>query len=147
MEKRVLCENPYLKNIFDTATFINRDPVVISQVSFEKKSILENHILMLGDAAGMITPLCGNGMSMALHGAKLAFNLLDTCLKNRINREELERAYSKQWKSYFARRLQAGRFIQGFFGQPLLTNLFIGSLKPFPTVSRWLIRQTHGEPF
>jgi flavin-dependent dehydrogenase len=147
MEKRVLCENPYLKNIFETAIFITREPVVISQVSFEKKSILENHILMLGDAAGMITPLCGNGMSMALHGAKLAFNLLDTCLKNRINREELEHAYSKQWKSYFARRLHAGRIIQGFFGQPLLTNFFIGSLKPFPAISRWLIRQTHGEPF
>ena len=27
---------------------------------------------MVGDAAGMITPLCGNGMSMALHASKIA---------------------------------------------------------------------------
>jgi len=147
MEQHVLGRNPYLKKIFDSITFVNREPVVISQVSFEKKSVLENHVLMLGDAAGMITPLCGNGMSMALHGAKLAFTLLDACLKHKISREELEDAYTKEWKSYFARRLQMGRLIQGFFGQPFLTNLFISCLKPFPVVSRWLIRQTHGEPF
>ena len=147
MEKEVLCKNPHLKNIFDHAEFIFHDPVVISQVSFERKSIIENHILMVGDAAGMITPLCGNGMSMALHGAKLAFNFIDACLKRRINRQQLEDDYSKAWNSYFAKRLQAGRFIQGFFGQPALTNLFIGTLKPFPAISRWLIQQTHGEPF
>jgi len=147
MEKHVLSKNPYLEKIFEAATFISEEPVVISQVSFDKKSILENHVLMLGDAAGMITPLCGNGMSMALHGAKLAFDLIDTCLKHKISREQLEEAYTKQWKSYFASRLQMGRVIQGFFGQPFLTNLFIGFLKPFPAISRWLIRQTHGEPF
>jgi flavin-dependent dehydrogenase len=147
MEKQVLYRNPHLENIFANAKFILREPVVISQISFEQKSIIENHVLMVGDAAGMITPLCGNGMSMALHGAKLAFNLIDTCLKRRITQQELESAYAKEWKSYFARRLKAGRFIQGLFGQPMLTNLFIGSIKPFPAIIRWLIRQTHGEPF
>jgi flavin-dependent dehydrogenase len=28
---------------------------------------------MIGDTAGLITPLCGNGMAMAIHGAKLNF--------------------------------------------------------------------------
>jgi flavin-dependent dehydrogenase len=147
LEKRVLMKNPYLRNIFSSAEFINTDPVVISQVSFERKSILENHMLMVGDAAGMITPLCGNGMSMALHGAKFAFELIDTCLKRKINREQLEDAYKNRWKSYFARRLQTGRLIQRFFGHPFLTNVFINTLRPFPAISRWLIRQTHGEPF
>ena len=39
------------------------------------------------------------------------------------------------------------RTIQGFFGSPLLSNLFVQSLKPFPAIRRWLILQTHGEPY
>jgi flavin-dependent dehydrogenase len=27
---------------------------------------------MIGDTAGLIHPLCGNGMAMAIHSAKLA---------------------------------------------------------------------------
>jgi menaquinone-9 beta-reductase len=147
LEKLILAKNPFLRKIFNEAILVNKEPVVISQVSFEKKSLIEDHVLMVGDAAGMITPLCGNGMSMALHGAKLAFESLDSCLKGKISRQEMEDLYSKQWKSYFATRLKTGRVIQGFFGHPILSNLLIGGLKPFPAISRWLIRQTHGEPF
>ena len=37
-------------------------------------------MLMLGDAAGMITPLCGNGMSMAMHASKLAYEAIHSFL-------------------------------------------------------------------
>jgi flavin-dependent dehydrogenase len=147
MEKQVLFKNRYLKAIFQSAEFIYEEPVVISQVSFEKKSLIEDHMLMVGDAAGMITPLCGNGMSMALHGAKLAFESIDACLKGKISRQQMEDGYRNQWNSYFAKRLRTGRLIQQFFGDPFLSNLLVGMLKPFPRISRWLIRQTHGEPF
>ena len=147
MEKLILTKNPFLKKIFDSAYFVIQEPVVISQVSFDKKSLIEDHILMVGDAAGMITPLCGNGMSMALHGAKLAFECLAACLYQKIDRRQMETLYSNKWKSYFASRLRSGRWIQRFFGNPFLSNLLIRSLKPFPALSRWLIRQTHGEPF
>lgn len=147
MEKEVLCKNPFLAKIFSCADFIMDDPVVISQISFEKKSLVEDHVLMIGDAAGMITPLCGNGMSMALHAGKLAFEEIQRFLNNEVTRSQMEARYTAQWKKHFASRLRIGRFIQGFFGDPLLSNLLISSVKPFPRVAGWLIRQTHGEPF
>ncbi|HYJ63390.1 MAG TPA: NAD(P)/FAD-dependent oxidoreductase, partial [Parafilimonas sp.] len=73
MEKNVLFQNPALKKIFTESEFLYHAPITISQISFDKKSQTENHVLMLGDAAGMITPLCGNGMSIAMHSALLAF--------------------------------------------------------------------------
>ena len=76
MEKNVLYQNIYLKNIFENSEFLYQSPVTISQISFNKKSQIENHLLMLGDAAGLITPLCGNGMSMALHSSKIASDFL-----------------------------------------------------------------------
>lgn len=147
MEEVILSENPHLRKIFSESEKLFDPPVTISQISFDKKSQVENHILTVGDAAGMITPLCGNGMSMALHGSKLAFEVITTFLQGEISRIEMEEQYKNSWNRCFSKRLRTGRFIQRFFGNPLLSNLLINSLKPFPGVVTRLIRATHGEPF
>ena len=77
-------------------------PLTISQISFDKKSQVENHVLMIGDAAGMITPLCGNGMSMALHGSKLAAESIHSFLQDHITREAMEQQYGRQWQRHFS---------------------------------------------
>ncbi|MEP7279481.1 MAG: FAD-dependent oxidoreductase [Bacteroidota bacterium] len=147
MEQNILCRNPFLKNIFLGASFVFKEPITIAQVSFTKKKQVEDHVLMIGDAAGMIAPLCGNGMSMALHGSKLAADSISAFLRKSISRQEMEADYTRQWKALFARRLLTGRFIQRLFGRSWVTNLFISILKPFPEIMSYLIRQTHGEPF
>ena len=70
MERQVLLKNPHLKRIFSEADFVFGRPEVINEISFETKDPVENHILMAGDAAGMITPVCGNGMAIAIHSGK-----------------------------------------------------------------------------
>jgi len=147
MEQSVLYENPHLKRIFTNAEFLWKDPVSIAQISFERKSLVENHILMAGDAAGMITPLCGNGMSIAMHSSKVLAALITRYLHQSISREQLEKEYTRTWNFLFRNRLQTGRLIQQMFGKPVLTNLFLQTLKPFPKIVTYLIRQTHGEPF
>ena len=147
MEKEILSRNPFLRQILEDAETMYDTPVIISQVSFEKKPKLHDHVLLVGDAAGMITPLCGNGMSMALHGSKIAFEQIDHFLQLKTTRREMEVQYAAKWRKEFGRRLRAGRMIQRFFGSALLSNLLITSLKPFPSLTRWLISQTHGQPF
>jgi flavin-dependent dehydrogenase len=147
LEQRILSQNPQLKDILATATVLYREPLTISQISFDPKSQVEDHMLMIGDAAGMITPLCGNGMSMALHASKLAAKTSDRFLKGEIARSEMEKAYTRAWKRQFSRRLMAGRLIQRLFGSSRLTNLFVALVKPFPGLVGFLIRQTHGESF
>ncbi len=147
MEKTILMKNPFLKDIFLNAEFLFDKPVTISRISFERKSQVENHVLLIGDAAGLIAPLCGNGMSMALHAAKLAFNEINLYQKGMIDRYEMEKHYEQEWEKHFAKRLVAGRMIQGFFGNPAMSNLLLRSVKPFPRLIRKLIRQTHGTPY
>lgn len=146
MEKNIIQKNPHLKTIFSTSGFLT-EPVTISQISFDKKSQVENHILFVGDAAGMITPLCGNGMSMALHASKLAFEQISDFLEKKINRELMETGYQRQWRLHFSKRLGTGRALQRFFGHTILSNLLISVLKPFPGVVNRLIRATHGQTF
>jgi flavin-dependent dehydrogenase len=147
MEKRILFQNEHLKKIFMGAEILYESPVTISQVSFAKKRQVEDHILFVGDAAGMITPLCGNGMSMALHGSKIAFGQIHLFMQNKITRMQMERHYAIQWQKNFGKRMKTGRLIQRFFGNPFLSNLLILMLKPFPSLTRKLINQTHGQPF
>ncbi len=147
MEEQILWKNPFLKDIFNNAEFIYKKPLTISQISFQKKSQIEEHMLCVGDAAGMITPLCGNGMSMALHGSKIAFQNIDYYCKNGQNRSVLESNYELQWKKQFAKRIFAGRTIQRLFGKDYLTNHFLQFMQYFPSLSRKLINTTHGKPF
>jgi flavin-dependent dehydrogenase len=147
LEKEILYQNPVLMKIMSTCKVIEEFPITISQINFNKKNQVENHVLMLGDAAGMITPLCGNGMSMALTSSKIAVLLVIDFLKDKISRTELEKTYHKQWLKAFADRLRTGRLLQRFFGKPLLTNIFVKLFKTFPFLAALVIKKTHGKPF
>lgn len=147
MESDILSLNPHLKVIFEHGKKCNESPVTISQISFDKKQQVENHIFMVGDAAGMITPLCGNGMSMALHASKLAAKEIDQFLAGVITRDAMERNYQRAWEKHFSARLRMGRRIQSLFGnQPLLAAL-INIGRRFPFIIRYLVKKTHGQPF
>ncbi len=147
MEQEILYQNPHLRKIFTECEWLFEQPVTISQISFSKKNQVENHMLTLGDAAGMITPLCGNGMSMALHSSKLATAQVDAFLQQRINRADMEKLYTAYWQRAFSKRLFIGRMIQSMFGRAVVTNMFVRLMKRLPSFTRWLIRQTHGKPF
>ncbi|KAA9041709.1 NAD(P)/FAD-dependent oxidoreductase [Ginsengibacter hankyongi] len=147
MEQNVLYKNPFLKKIFTDAEFIFKEPVTISQISFDRKTLVENHVLMIGDAAGMITPLCGNGMSMALHSAKIASGNILAFFGRQISRDQMENRFVEKWTNTFEKRLRTGRTIQKLFGKEFTTNLFISMLKPFPALLNKIIKATHGQEF
>ncbi|MBA2500476.1 MAG: FAD-dependent monooxygenase [Chitinophagaceae bacterium] len=147
MEENILSKNPHLEKIFRESEVLFASPLTISQISFDKKKQVEDHVLMIGDAAGMITPLCGNGMSMALLGSKLAAEQIHEFLKGNIERNVMEERYTEKWQKQFATRLKMGRTIQRMFNQSWLTNFLITSSKSFPGFIDYLVRQTHGKPF
>ncbi len=150
MERNVLFKNPSLKEIFTNADFVWDKPETINEISFQKKSLIENHLLMSGDAAGMITPLCGNGMAMAIHSAKI---LSETIIKYAAcgfdvsQRRYLEVEYRAKWTRNFSFRLETGRYIQKLFGSNVLSNIAVSSLSVIPPLSGYLISKTHGKPF
>jgi hypothetical protein len=69
MEYGILSQNPHLKSVFSEWNPVFKTPLSISQIYFHEKTLVDQHVLMVGDAAGLIYPLCGNGMAMAIHGA------------------------------------------------------------------------------
>lgn len=146
-EKSILFKNPHLRKLRAESESLFEKPEVINEISFEKKEPVYNHMLMAGDAAGMIAPLCGNGMAMAIHAGKIAADLVDLFCKGKIDRVELESRYTKEWNALFAQRLWRGRQIQKLFGNNLLSQFSVSLTLHVPPLARALMSKTHGEPF
>jgi menaquinone-9 beta-reductase len=146
-QQKVVSQNPHLKTIFKNTSLLFEKPITISQISFEKKQAVENHILMIGDTAGLIHPLCGNGMAMAIHSAKIASELVEKFCKYEIHsRDELENKYTQEWNLNFKKRLQTGRTIANLLQKNKLSQLLMQLLIIFPFILSFIIKKTHGKP-
>lgn len=146
-QQNVLYKNKHLKNIFENSNPIFEKPLTISQISFDKKLPVENHILMIGDTAGLIHPMCGNGMAMAIHSAKIASELVLDYHNGTIpSRELLEKKYTKEWNKNFAKRLLMGRFLAKTLTYKTITNVFVAIVASMPALLSAIIKQTHGKP-
>lgn len=144
MEEAVLYANPFLKKIFIQSEFLYQTPEVINEISFDTKSLRDGQVIFCGDAAGMIAPLCGNGMAMAIHSAKL---LSESILHYRdtLDEQAIYHRYRKDWNHQFKNRLWIGRMIQRLFGRNFTTEISLRLLSYFPCLLRWVISKTHGE--
>lgn len=146
-QENVVFKNPILKQIFKNVTLLFDKPLTISQISFDEKKAVENHILMIGDTAGLIHPLCGNGMAMAINSAKIASELIQEFYSHTIpSRTKLESKYSQQWNLNFKKRLRTGRFLAAILQKPNLSQVLMNLLIIFPFLLPILIRKTHGKP-
>lgn len=146
-QRKVLFKNDYLKSIFEMSLPVFETPISISQISFESKSPVEQHILMCGDSAGMIHPLCGNGMSMAIRSAQIVSDLIVTYLQKENGlRSELENNYEKAWNKAFKNRLRVGHIVAKLFNNGTMAELSLSALKLMPFLVPIIIKQTHGKP-
>ncbi len=145
-EEQVLFQNPNLKSILNNATMLFEKPLTISQISFDSKLPVESHIIMIGDTAGLIHPLCGNGMAMAIHSAKIASEVVLRFLRNETARDEMEKEYKQVWNFNFKSRLRAGRLLANVLQKPKLTNHLMNLISLFPFILPIIIKQTHGKP-
>ena len=145
-QQQVVFKNQYLKKIFKESTSVFEKPLTISQISFETKNPVENHIIMCGDTAGMIHPLCGNGMGMAIASASLASELILKFLNGEIKtRKGLEKQYFKNWNREFKRRLKTGHFIARLFRSETFSQIAYSILKMIPFLLPKIIKFTHGK--
>ncbi|WP_438989413.1 NAD(P)/FAD-dependent oxidoreductase [Polaribacter sp.] len=146
-QENVVFKNTFLKEMFQNASPIWKQPLSISQISFEPKKPVENHIIMSGDAAGMIHPLCGNGMSMAIQSAQIASKLILNYLNDKLeSRKQFENLYIRQWNKQFNWRLKAGHFIAMLFRKDKIASFLLSILKRMPFLLPLIIKQTHGKP-
>ncbi|SNZ00002.1 NAD(P)/FAD-dependent oxidoreductase [Flagellimonas pacifica] len=145
--KNVVYQNPVLKDFLSRATPKFEKHLSIAQISFEKKQAVYNHIVMCGDTAGLIHPLCGNGMAMAIHSAKLAAEQVFRFLEEPdFSRMDMEKSYQKLWTKNFNKRIWIGRQLQQLMLHTKWFNFGMNTAANSKVLLRSLIRNTHGTP-
>ena len=145
-QEKVLFKNKHLKRIWMKITPVFQEPITISQISFAPKAPVENHMLMCGDTAGLIHPLCGNGMSMAIRSAQFASKLVIQFQDGEIpSRKSLENKYAKAWKHEFQIRLRVGTIIAYLLTFDWLTEYLATLVNVFPSLLPKIITMTHGK--
>lgn len=143
---RVVSQNPHLKALLTKGELLFTRPLTIAQISFERKQRVEEHVLMCGDASGLIHPLCGNGMAMAIHSARLASDLIKRYFEDKqFSRLDLEQTYKSQWKKLFGERLWWGRQLQSLMLNNFMSNILIQGFARSDRLAKTIIGKTHGK--
>lgn len=147
LEKNILYKNSNLKKIFTTAEFVFKEPVTVSGINFLIKEPVTDDSFFLGDAAGSMAPIIGNGMSMGLRSASALANNMDQYFSKKITKQELNTNYTGFWNKEFSTRIKLSRHLQHLSESSFLTNRAIELFNLFPSLAKSVIKQTHGKPF
>lgn len=147
MEENILFKNPFLKTIFTSSNFLTETPVTVSNIKFGMRKLYDGQLVYAGDAAGCISPLTGNGMSMAAWSANELADYADAYLKGKLSHDALKTQYALGWQKQFSARLQRGRLLQKILSQKTLSHFVLRSLGLSGALTRQVIRSTHGEAF
>ena len=97
--------------------------------------------------AGMIHPLAGNGMSMAIRSAQMVSQQILKFKSGQIkSRADLENKYTQIWNKEFSSRLKFGHIIARLFSLGVFSELIMLFLKTVPFILPQIIKRTHGKP-
>ena len=107
--------------------FVSSEPVI-----FRARSPVERGVFMIGDASGIVDPLTGNGMAMAIQSAALAARYVI---------EKDERAYTAAHADFFGRRIRWSRRVAMILSRPALLDAALSMVRS-PKAGRFLLTQT-----
>lgn len=136
---------PALNRRLEGAQLVYSRWMAIAQVPFEPKENILRDVLLAGDASGLIAPLAGDGISMALEAGWLAGDLSSRFLSGQWNAVELRREYMKEWRKRFAFRLALGRMLQPLLLEPASAEKIFRLLAASPALGQTIIRWTRGK--
>lgn len=144
-ENEVLKQNKFLAERLDARKLM--EPIVTSKLFFGTAQTESVPYLQIGDAAGFIPPITGNGMSLAFRSANVLFHS--------ILRYQTQRNYTqlKQENAQYIHNYLKGRIIKGILLQSVLLNpnrtfnkILYNGLSSVPGLLGFMTKQAVGEP-
>lgn len=114
--------------------FLSSEPVI-----FRGRSAVVDGIFMIGDASGIVDPLTGNGMAMAMQSALVAARFVMRALSDRAAEDE----YQTRHAEFFLPRIAWSRRVAFLLSRPALLDraMAIGSRAAGP----FFLRRTRAE--
>lgn len=138
--ERIRAEEPPLERMYSALhpaqeAFLSSDPVI-----FRARSAVEEGVMMIGDAAGVIDPLTGNGMAMAIQSALLAAPHALALLAKERDARQAEQRYRIDHARFFRPRIRWSRQIARLLSRPSLLDAALTIRTP--AAGQWFLRST-----
>jgi flavin-dependent dehydrogenase len=118
--------------------YLSSEPVI-----FRARSAVEGGVFMVGDASGVLDPLTGNGMAMAVQSALLAAPLLLRLLADHAQRVAIEAEYRHRHHEFFASRIAWSRKAAVLLSRPRLLDAALAAVRT-PRLGELFLRRTRG---
>jgi flavin-dependent dehydrogenase len=134
--------HPKLERKLAHAVPVPGTQAAVAPVDLGRKPAAWDVIPHVGDAALLISPLCGDGMSMALRSAELCASLADRYLRGELALSEWRREYEQSVRRELYGPWQWGRFVQWLLGVPAMPRLLPAALRLAPELAFRLVRAT-----
>lgn len=144
MIRHALHDNPALADRLHGLTQVSDRFEAISRVPIGPKACFADDVCMVGDTAGMIAPLCGDGMAMALAAADLVAPLAADVLTGRASPATFRTTYTRRWRRTFRTRLQVGQWAHAAAFRPAVAAGLVQALRWIPGLRQTLVRATRG---
>jgi len=144
-EEQVLSKNPFLKVRLQAPKLTS--VVTTSNIQFGIQEQTQNSIIDIGDSAGFIPPITGNGMSLAFRSAKKLHQQTELYLDGKINLTEML-ANAHHYKSHYLKyRINKGIFLQKllFLNNRVLKYIVLKSIVNIPGFIQILSKQAVGK--
>lgn len=136
--------NPRLEAWLARAEMVSGRWLSIAQVPFVGKQPVEAGLLMVGDAAGLMAPLAGDGIAMALRAGPLAAEYVSDFLAARTSAEAARQGYARAWQREFGPRLGLARALQALMLRPAWLGPGLRLLRGVPGLGGQLVARTRG---
>ena len=134
-------EEPSLETLYAAQEPAQDDFLSSEPVIFRSRSAVEGGVFMIGDASGVIDPLTGNGMAMAVQSALLAAPLLLRLVEQPSRRAEIEAEYRRTHHRFFASRIAWSRRAAMLLSRPRLLDAALATVTT-KSIGEMLLRQT-----
>lgn len=111
-------------------------------IYFGKKELIKDGIFMIGDAAGMIAPLSGDGIGIAMESGRLLTEIFINSKRYNLSNSFIEEDYFEKWNNLFESRLKTAHLIQSVFFSNYLKKFGLNVIKIFPSLIPKLVDMT-----
>jgi flavin-dependent dehydrogenase len=139
-------QNSEVREWLDRARRVDSCWLSVAQIPFAAKRAVEREILMAGDSAGLIVPLAGDGIAMALQSGVMAARQCASFLRGERSPLEMTQGYGDEWERAFGERVRLGRVLHSLVLQPWLVGPAVRALDRAPLLAKYLVRHTRAQP-
>ncbi len=135
-------QNAHLADWFADAEPADERWHTIAQVPFGSKSAIAGDVLMAGDAGGLIAPLAGDGIAIALQSGAMAAQRCIQFLTGEMDQRGMPALYARDWERAFSPRIRLGRLLQHIMLDPRTARYALQMVGRMPALGTWLLTHT-----